>query len=630
MKRSSNLWSCLAGPDPRGKMDGGAAMKSDEAVTLEARSSHTRVAPMTPVKIRSAGRPAGGAKAGGARSRWLPLAAAGLCALMLRGAEADDQRPLSHGLPAGAVVMLETEDLRGLLERWRDSGLRQAFKRSAADKEFARSKLALRLLDRLEKLEQSAGAPIGLDALLRGVGRRAAFGLYDIGETAFVLTTELPELAKAQGVKGLPGLAAGEAMEPREHRGLRYLIVPEEGTGLKRRPPLCVASLGSRLLVGNDLLRFQDALVLSARELGVKMSAPAEGARRAEPQPADQDAVHKALQPALRLAARDDLRIYVTKGALQGNRYFDRYWIFGPESAAGINGALLSLSVTPEGTTETRAYSYAEGAAPKLAPLEGEGRADVVRLTGALPPAPYAQVTLTDAAGAAALVTELLPVPQTTSAGSSQAEGFGAETQRALTEALTAAGPLRALELADPKAAGLLSQHRGALALSLRQPAALEAEAFERALLRGIEGLLGVGHGGPALRFEEDGGARVLRLPLLAGWALSWQKQGDHLLLATGPEGLATLRQATGAALREGGPLLRRVELDRSGSYYQGVLRVLKQRENWSDRSNLELYQKVVGGLPEVVKPVRRVLSARYRLAGVATPLIMEEVRYLP
>ena len=79
-----------------------------------------------------------------------------------------------------------------------------------------------------------------------------------------------------------------------------------------------------------------------------------------------------------------------------------------------------------------------------------------------------------------------------------------------------------------------------------------------------------------------------------------------------------------------GGPLLRRVELDRSGSYYQGVLRVLKQRENWSDRSNLELYQKVVAGLPEVVKPVRRVLSARYRLAGVATPLIMEEVRYLP
>lgn len=547
--------------------------------------------------------------------------------LLLRGAAADAPRTLARCLPGGAPLVLEAEDLGDLLRRWQASPLRQRLGESAAQAEFARGRVALRLLERLAALEQSLGA-LTIERLAGLLPRRAALGLYDIGETSFVLVFEAPE----QALRDLPGAgaAAGAAFERREHRGLAYLAAgPGAGKGEGRRgAPLRLAQIKGRLLIGNDPARFQEALLLCAADLGLPVAAGP-----APPPSADRDPLRARLLPTEaelpRGAGRGALRVYLGRGALGGSRHFRRYWLLGAEGAADLDGALLALTLAPLGEVHGLAYRAGAPQPQALAPREAD---EALRLTDALPPRPYAQAQLTDAAGAAARLRELLPLPQgqppdgdsdedqdavaRPGPGGPPEPGAGAAE---LAAALAPAEPHRALELADAGPGLLLGRARLGVAVGLRGPA-VAGPALEAALLRALGPL-----GAPPPAFVDEGGARVLRLPLLSGWALCWARRDDRLAVATDPELLGELLRAPPELLRRGAPLLRRVDLARAAAPYKDALKILARRDNWGDPAHRALYQESVGGLFDLARPVRAVRAATYRRGD----LLIEQLRFV-
>src|SRR5215510_6309540 len=60
-------------------------------------------------------------------------------------------------LPPGVMIYLESRDLLGQLQRWSDSGVKQRWLVSANLGEFEKSRLYLRLKDRLQEFNSLAG-----------------------------------------------------------------------------------------------------------------------------------------------------------------------------------------------------------------------------------------------------------------------------------------------------------------------------------------------------------------------------------------------------------------------------------------------------------------------------------------
>jgi hypothetical protein len=330
----------------------------------------------------------------------LALLALGLC----RGdnATADAPRTLAGLLPAGALAALEVDDLGALIDRWMKSRLHKDFEDSAAERQLEHSRLYLRLERNLAEIEEAAGFSLSLERLQKLGGHRSALALYQLPTTSFVLITELsPEEARASTWFEQKG-----RLEPREHRGVKYLY----REGARGQATLAVALVGNRLLAGTDIPAFRGALVLAARAAGQSVAPPAPG------QPPDlgpgpeslaADPRHRALLGAAPPAA--PITVWVSSEAL-ASRYFDSYWIFGKADTLGrgVRAAWLTLTPGEDLTVETRTLLYAEGTRPAAATGAAAGRGtvvgqcDVAGQVAPLPGAPiFAAAYPTDASAAA-------------------------------------------------------------------------------------------------------------------------------------------------------------------------------------------------------------------------------------
>lgn len=519
-------------------------------------------------------------------------------------------RTLAALLPSGAEAVLEVDDLRVLLKRWSASKLHRRFEDSRAASDLEKSRLYLRLAQNVGQLEQVAGFGLSLDRLAELAGHRSAIALYDIHSTSFVAVMELaPDEAKRSDLLGQKGRLA-----QREHRGLKYLLA-EGGRG---KSPLAVALVGDRLVAGTDIEAFRGALVLSARAAGLAPSAPT--ATEVVPITANADAA-ALFADAPRGAP---IRLWVEQKPLTNSHYFADYWIFGKESAAGIDQALVTLAPGDDVTVETRTYLYADGQRPDV----GEdaavdvGHADVPAATAALPSAPpFASAGPTDAERAARAIASLLP---------REGENEGDDDNSAIAAALAPGKPLRAVESIDaahPK--GGFAQHHGAIAIALGAPGSLDGKALESAL--GAVVAPRVTGAGSEVAFSDDsGGIRALRLPLVGEWALAWKRSGDAIVLGTDPDACRKLADAlaqpqSAKLLAPSAPRLFRLDVDRAAATWRDVTRTLAARENWSDAADADFYKDSLGGLFDVVKDTRRVVGFGY---AKGKRRYVEEVQY--
>jgi hypothetical protein len=102
-------------------------------------------------------------------------------------------------LPRGAMIYLESRDFLGQLQRWSDSGVKQRWVASANFSEFEKSRLYLRLKDRLGEFEALAAVSASLPLVRSLAGKQAALGLYNVRDLEFVFATKIPSGTFEQG-----------------------------------------------------------------------------------------------------------------------------------------------------------------------------------------------------------------------------------------------------------------------------------------------------------------------------------------------------------------------------------------------------------------------------------------------
>jgi hypothetical protein len=128
--------------------------------------------------------------------RALPLVLiAAICAGLGWGAyrAADSSKPeLSHFVPAGALLYLQTKDFSAMLADWDKSPEKQDWVKSDNYDVFSRSRLFLRLKDALAEFTNAAGVPANSELVRQIAGRESALALFDIGKLQFLYITRLP------------------------------------------------------------------------------------------------------------------------------------------------------------------------------------------------------------------------------------------------------------------------------------------------------------------------------------------------------------------------------------------------------------------------------------------------------
>jgi hypothetical protein len=516
------------------------------------------------------------------------------------GRAAPGAPPMAAELPAGSLVTLEVEDLAAGLARWRDSQLRRALTTSEAYAELRKARVFRKLTSRVTGLEELLGTQLTLDRLILMAGRRAALGLYDVSDTSFVLVAETT--AEAAGRSPLWG--ARSRMEPREHAGLAYFLAKPT----PRRHGAAVALVGNRLVFGNDLDRFPEALLLAAKGAGVRARAAAGPAVADDPR-----------YRRLAAASPPDLlaRVFVDQARLSGTRQFDERWIFDPHLAATVDAALLGLRPGAGETVETRAYCYRAAAGrPAVTsppPAAGFGHADAAALAPLLGFAPFVSARPTDAADAGRALGGLIGA--TTAAA-----------QARLTALLAAAAPVRSVELAAPAAgSGLAAHDRAGIALVFAAPGRLDVAALEAAVLEGAAHGLAVG-GATGATLVDEGGARVVRLPFVDELRPTLRLEGGVLVVATDPEltrRLALALPRLAAYTQVGAPVALRLDVPAAAAAYADVTGLLAARTNWS-RTDAAFFSGSVAGLRALWPDAGAIIALGFGQGE----LYLEEVHY--
>lgn len=290
----------------------------------------------------------------------------------------DAARPgaLSRLVPAAPLVLLETDDLPGLIGRWRDCRLRRDVEATEVYQECMSSRLLLRLSQRLDRLESALSAPLTLDRLSRLAGDRGGIALYNVGDISFVLWLRLQPGA----VDELEVLRRGLPVERSRRSDQRYVV----HRGTDDTSPIAFAVVGQLLIVSNDPERFQRALALAVDDDGDALSA---------------DETYVAMTRRAPVGAQ--VHLYLDMARLVRTRPFQRYWVHGnAEELGGLDKTLLSLEIDEHRAVEHRLLSYCDGEAPRL-PAGSTVGFDADERLEALPGGTYAAVRSVDAEEAA-------------------------------------------------------------------------------------------------------------------------------------------------------------------------------------------------------------------------------------
>jgi hypothetical protein len=236
---------------------------------------------------------------------WLlvPLVVVASCALlalpMLQTASDIDVATL---MPPRAMIYLESQDLLGQLQRWSDSGVKQRWLASANFSEFEKSRLFLRLKDRLREFDSLAGLTTDLFLVRSLAGKQAGLGLYGIRDLEFVFATKIPMGSFEQGAFF-------------QQRARYQQRSAEGGAYFARSGPNGAIAFAIR--GGYFLLATRESLLRAA----LHNFSVAASRERLSAEPLFQES-----QTAL--DRRGDVWMYLNMGLVQASRYFRNEWLY--------------------------------------------------------------------------------------------------------------------------------------------------------------------------------------------------------------------------------------------------------------------------------------------------------------
>ncbi|HND56563.1 MAG TPA: hypothetical protein PLV92_29295, partial [Pirellulaceae bacterium] len=224
----------------------------------------------------------------------------------IRGATAQAPTPvLKHAasMPAGALAYVEARDLSSLMGMWMASATRERYLASASYRSFRRSRLFLKLSDRLADLERGFGVDISDERLAEIAGGSSALAVYDPGKLEIVLVTEVPS-QKALASKLFAQVANFEQRQTA--KGMPYYSreVVSDGGSLVQRIAFGYAK--DRLWIGTS-----EALVAEA------IDGPAAGGLGT--------AVAETVQAAADVNQTHDLTVWFDMERSIRNKYFNLY-----------------------------------------------------------------------------------------------------------------------------------------------------------------------------------------------------------------------------------------------------------------------------------------------------------------
>ena len=238
-------------------------------------------------------------------------------------------------LPPGAMIYLESQDFLGQLQRWSDSGVKQRWLASANFSEFEKSRLYLRLKDRLQEFNSLAGLSTDLPLIRSLAGKQAGLGLYGVRDLEFVFVTKIPTSSFEQG----PFFQQRARYEQRSAEGGAYFA--------RAGPNGAIAFAVRR---GYFFLATRESLLRAAlHNFGVASSR-----ERLSAEPLFQES-----QTAL--AGRGDIWMYLNMGLVQDSRYFRNEWLYrNLEETARYRAGVVRLTMQSGQYREERQFLLKE------------------------------------------------------------------------------------------------------------------------------------------------------------------------------------------------------------------------------------------------------------------------------
>jgi len=240
-------------------------------------------------------------------------------------------------LPPGAMIYLESHDLLGQLQRWSDSSVKQRWLASANFSEFEKSRLYLRLKDRLHEFDSLAGLSIDLPLVRSLAGKQAGLGLYGIRDLEFVFATKIPTGSFEQG----PFFQQRARYEQRSAEGGAYFA---------RSGPNGAIAFAIR--GGYFLLATKESLLRAA----LHNFSVAASRERLSAEPLFQES-----QTALTRSG--DVWMYLNMALVQDSRYFRNEWLYkNLEETARYRAGVVRLAMQSGQYREERQFLLKEDA----------------------------------------------------------------------------------------------------------------------------------------------------------------------------------------------------------------------------------------------------------------------------
>lgn len=274
------------------------------------------------------------------------IAALGVSLAALGGATAQSTTPLlrhAASMPAGAMAYVEAKDLQSLLGSWMASSTRDRYVKSASYRSFRRSRLYLKLADRLADLERGFGVEINDARLAEIAGGASALAVYDPAKLEVLLVTEVAS-QKALASKLFAQSASFEQRQTAKGQPYFSREVVSDGGSLVQR--IAFGYSGDRLWVGTS-----ETLVAEA------IDGPGGGGLSV--------AVNETVRAATDFTVAHDLVIWVDVDRAVRNKYFGLYWIHrNARELADLQTGLLDIEIAATGVTERRWFVRKTGGEP--------------------------------------------------------------------------------------------------------------------------------------------------------------------------------------------------------------------------------------------------------------------------
>lgn len=444
-------------------------------------------------------------------------------------------------LPNGALVYLQTNDLPQLIKLWNESLLKEKYLESQNFAEFQNSHLGIKLAERFADLSGAIGFSLDLQTLSGLAEKQAAVAIYDIGKLDIVFVSPLnEELFSAT----MFAQNSNNFVENQLEDGTRIYQIQVGVDRQRQKQKVLFANIKGRfVLATNEKLFLQTISAINGKQRLYDES--------------DFNKLTKRIAPNL-------ITIWVNQEKLNTDYYFKRYWLMGKtEDLQNIRAGIFDLNLNETGLTEKREFLLKER--QNVGQISNAEAKDLV--AGIPENVPFYHLQKVDEKSPGEAIHETLfdkKIVEKTRGNYSHNWSYddinnyyendfnylNSDFEKAINEAeeddnvetktfpvsrisdvLSPTNPSAILTAVSPKKLEnpLFVEFRKIAIILLKNPNAFQSNKFENVLIEALKNRITVADS--TFVWETENNLRKLKVPML-GWEISYQLQGDKLLIA--------------------------------------------------------------------------------------------------